>query len=183
MATWNPSKLLEAAAFAARQHRDQRRKDSNASPYINHPIEVARVLASEAGINDESLLIAALLHDTVEDTKTTSDELEALFGREVRALVDEVSDDKGLDKLERKRLQIVHAPTASDAAKRLKVADKICNLRDIGQHPPANWDLKRKLEYLEWAARVVDGCRDADERLARVFDQAITEARERLTRS
>ena len=175
-----PAKLLQAASFAAQKHRDQRRKDAEASPYINHPLAVARVLAAEAGVSDEDLLVAALLHDTVEDTETTPAELEQAFGTTVSRLVAEVTDDKGLPKAVRKALQVTHAANASDAAKQLKIADKICNVRDIASSPPARWDPRRRAEYLDWASRVVDGCREVNFRLDRLFDEALAEARKRL---
>jgi guanosine-3',5'-bis(diphosphate) 3'-pyrophosphohydrolase len=129
--TSSAANLLRAASFAAHKHRDQRRKDVEASPYINHPIAVATVLAIEGGVTDEPILVAALLHDTVEDTATTFEELEQEFGRDVAELVREMTDDKSLDKDVRKQLQIAHAPAASSPAKQIKIADKICNIRDI----------------------------------------------------
>ena len=112
----------------------------------------------EGEVSDEVALLAAALHDTVEDTKTTFEELEEHFGPEVAGLVREVTDDKSLDKSERKRLQIEHAPESSDRAKQLKIADKICNIRDITVSPPADWSLKRRSEYLSWSEKVVAGC-------------------------
>jgi len=176
----NPSTLLEALRFAADKHRNQRRKDAGASPYINHPIAVAAVLASEAGVTDEPTLIAALLHDTVEDTKTSLEELRKQFGAEVADLVGEVSDDKSLEKQVRKQLQVDHAAAASVKAKRIKIADKICNVRDVGQHPPAAWPLDRRSEYLDWADRVVAGCRGSESVLGELFDRALLEARTQL---
>lgn len=136
--------LLEAAAFAADKHRRQRRKDAEASPYINHPLDVARLLALEANVQDEPTLVAALLHDTVEDTKTSFEEIEESFGQTVRGIVKEVTDEKSLPKAERKEMQVAHAPHVSAAAKQLKMADKICNIRDILDHPPADWSRARK---------------------------------------
>src|SRR5712692_350332 len=174
---FEPINLLAAVQFAADKHRLQRRKDSGASAYINHPIDVAMVLAREGGVSDEDLLVAALLHDTVEDTKTTFDELERQFGRAIRNIVAEVTDDKTLDKQARKDLQVAHAPHASAAARHIKIADKICNIRDIGARPPVGWSVDRKLEYLAWAERVVAGCRGVNPRLEAAFDRASAEAR------
>ena len=134
--------LLKALAFAAHKHRDQRRKDPEASPYINHPIALADVLVNEGGVTDVEVLCAALLHDTVEDTATTPDELAEAFGARVASIVAEVTDDTRLPKAERKRLQIEHAGALSTQAKLVKLADKICNLRDVAQRPPASWDLR-----------------------------------------
>ena len=175
----NVATLLSAASFAARRHRDQRRKGEDSSPYINHALEVAGVLA-EAGVTDEQLLVAALLHDTVEDTDTTSAELEQAFGAEVRRLVDEVTDDKRLPKLERKERQVEHARGSSDAARQLKIADKICNVRDVANSPPAGWAPLRKSDYLAWATRVVAGCRGVNGSLDRRFDETLAAARETL---
>ena len=164
--------LLKALAFAARKHRDQRRKDAQASPYINHPIALADVLVNEAGVTDVEVLCAALLHDTIEDTETTPEELEREFGREIAEIVIELTDNKMLRKRTRKRMQIAHAASASREAKLVKLADKICNLRDVTARPPANWDLERRREYFDWAKSVVDRLRGANPRLEAVFDRA-----------
>ena len=164
--------LLKALAFAAHKHRDQRRKDAQASPYINHPIALADVLVSEGGVTDIEVLCAALLHDTVEDTATTHQELANAFGSRIARMVAEVTDDKSLPPQERKRLQVEHAPKLSREAKLLKLADKICNLRDIVERPPAKWDLQRRREYFEWAERVVEGLRGVHPRLEAAFDEA-----------
>lgn len=163
--------ILRALAFAAAKHKDQRRKDAGASPYINHPIALANVLRNEGGINDPKVICAALLHDTIEDTETTEAELRQHFGKAIARIVLEVTDDKTLLKPERKLKQIENAAHASRRAKLVKLADKICNLRDILTSPPADWSLKRKQEYFDWAKLVVDQCRDASKKLSHVFDQ------------
>jgi guanosine-3',5'-bis(diphosphate) 3'-pyrophosphohydrolase len=164
--------LLRALAFAAHKHRDQRRKDAAASPYINHPIALANVLVNEGGVTDAEVLSAALLHDTVEDTATTLEELEREFGPRVAEIVAEVTDDQRLPKAERKRLQVEHAAGLSREAKLVKLADKICNLRDVAERPPAQWDLARRREYFDWARRVVEGVRGAHPDLEAAFDRA-----------
>ena len=166
------TRLVSAAAFAAHKHRDQRRKDANASPYINHPLELARVLSVEGGVVDPTTLIAALLHDTIEDTDTTAAEVDSEFGTAVCGVVQEVTDDRTLPKAERKRLQVEHAASISDRAKLVKLADKICNLRDVANSPPANWNLDRKREYFDWARTVVDALRGVSPGLEQVFDRA-----------
>jgi guanosine-3',5'-bis(diphosphate) 3'-pyrophosphohydrolase len=166
------STVLAASAFAAYKHRDQRRKGAEASPYINHPIAVANVLANEAGISDPVILAAALLHDTIEDTDTTAAELEAAFGPAITGIVVEVSDDKALLKQDRKRLQIEHAATLSTPAKLVKLADKICNLRDISESAPVDWSSERKDEYFTWAKQVVDRIRGVSPVLETLFDSA-----------
>ena len=163
--------LLRALAFAARKHRDQRRKDPEASPYINHPIALANVLVNEAAVSDANTLAGALLHDTIEDTDTTPEELEATFGPVIRRIVEEVTDDMKLPKAERKRLQIEHAPRLSPAARQVKLADKICNLRDVADHPPPHWPLARRQAYFDWAKQVIDGLRGVDPVLEAVFDR------------
>ena len=166
------NRVISAISFAADKHRNQRRKDIEASPYINHPIALANILANEAGIEDEKVLVAAILHDTIEDTETTAQELADLFGDDVTAIVLEVTDDKSLPKAERKRLQVEHAPTISRRAKLVKLADKIANLRDIAASPPADWPLQRQQEYFDWAKAVVDGLRGIHPTLERIFDEA-----------
>ena len=163
--------LLKALAFAAHKHRDQRRKDAEASPYINHPIALADVLVNEGGVADVEVICAALLHDTVEDTDTTHEELVNAFGSRVARIVAEVTDDGSLAKAERKRLQVEHAAALSHEAKLVKLADKICNLRDVAERPPAQWDRARQREYFDWAKRVIDGVRGAHPRLEAAFDK------------
>jgi len=172
--------LFRALEFAARKHRDQRRKGEGAAPYINHPIAVAAVLAGTGGVADTVTLVAALLHDTVEDTETTLEELEAEFGFAVRDVVDEVTDDKELAKPERKRLQIEHTPRASRRAKEVKLGDKICNIRDLVQAPPRGWSLERKVEYLDWTEKVVAGCRGANAALEALYARELAQARAAL---
>lgn len=170
-ATPNPlATLIQAVAFAADKHRNQRRKDAEASPYINHPIALANVLANEGGVQDVTVLCAAVLHDTIEDTETTADELRALFGDQVAAVVLEVTDDKSLQKAVRKQKQIEHAPHISPQAQLVKLADKISNLRDILASPPADWSPERKQAYFDWAANVVAGLRGVHSGLEAVFD-------------
>lgn len=162
--------VLRAARFAAKKHRDQRRKDVRATPYINHPLELAHVLSTEGGVTDPAVLAAALLHDTIEDTQTTYEELRSAFGVRVADTVAEVTDTKFVGKDVRKRLQISRAGRSTAAAKQVKIADKVCNLRDILASPPSGWSLRRKQEYFDWAKAVVDQVRAANPRLARKFD-------------
>ena len=173
----NTAAILKALHFAANKHRDQRRKDVEASPYINHPIEVAELLAREGGVNDPVTLQAAILHDTIEDTNTTREELDEAFGPEVRRVVEEVTDDKSLPKAARKRLQIEHAPHLSDRARQIKIADKISNVLGVSLSPPANWSLERKQEYLDWTEQVVEGCRGANPALEKFYEQVLNEGR------
>jgi (p)ppGpp synthase/HD superfamily hydrolase len=175
-----PAGLLSALLFAAQKHSRQRRKDSDATPYINHPIAVAEVLVRVGGVNDLVTLQAAILHDTLEDTQTTPQELDQQFGREVRLLVQEVTDQKGLPQHERKRLQVEHAPHLSPAAKLIKIADKSCNLSDITATQPVGWSLQRKRDYLDWAERVIAGCRGCNPQLEQHFDDVLKEKRRML---
>ncbi|XP_028823899.1 guanosine-3',5'-bis(diphosphate) 3'-pyrophosphohydrolase MESH1 [Denticeps clupeoides] len=163
--------LMETVHFAAEKHRNQRRKDPDGTPYINHPIGVARILSHEGGISDLEVLQAALLHDTVEDTDTTVAELESLFGPTVARIVQEVTDDKSLAKAERKRLQVEHAPHCSRQAKLVKLADKLHNLRDLNRCTPAGWTPERVQQYFEWAARVVKGLRGTNQPVEEQLDQ------------
>src|SRR3954467_15223631 len=159
--------VLQAAAFAAEKHRTQRRKDID-TPFINHPIQLAYILV-QADIEDPVLLAAALPLTTIEDTQTTHDESEIVFGHEIANIVAECSDDKHLTKLERKQAQIDHAAHVSQRAKLVKIADKISNVSDIDGAPPAGWSLERKREYYDWAKRVVDQMRGAHAKLEARF--------------
>jgi GTP diphosphokinase / guanosine-3',5'-bis(diphosphate) 3'-diphosphatase len=164
--------VVRAAAFAAQKHSSQRRKDVHASPYINHPLALADILANEGGVTNSQVIVAALLHDTVEDTETTLGELRDEFGEEIAGIVAEVTDDKSPHKNERKRLQVLNAAHKSEAAKLVKLADKISNLRDLARSPPASWSRERKREYFEWAREVVSGLRGVNPKLEAAFDQA-----------
>lgn len=167
--------LLEVIRFASEKHKYQTRKDGRI-PYINHPIEVAHVLLS-AGEDDPALLAAALLHDTIEDTRTCEDDILTRFGQDVLDIVIEVTDDKKLSKYERKQAQIDHAPNLSRKAKALKLADKICNVHDIIKRPPGGWSVKRKVQYLDWSDAVVNGLRGTNQDLEKKFDAYVAKGR------
>jgi guanosine-3',5'-bis(diphosphate) 3'-pyrophosphohydrolase len=154
---------------------------AEASPYVNHVIRVALLLARIGGVRDVELLQAAILHDTIEDTRTTPDELEQRFGARVRALVEEVTDDKRLPRADRKRLQIEHAPTLSAGARQIKVADKIANVQDVAHAPPRDWSVERRVAYLDWAEAVVRGCRGTNPALDHYWNEVVTNARLRLS--
>ena len=170
------SLLFKALAFSAKKHSKQTRKDIDKSPYINHPIALANILA-QRWVIDENVLCAAILHDTIEDTKTTADELRKHFGEKITSIVLEVSDDKSLEKEVRKQLQIDHAASLSREAKLVKLADKIANITDIINTPPVNWSKERKQEYFAWAKAVVDNLRGVHQGLEGEFDDLIADPR------
>jgi GTP diphosphokinase / guanosine-3',5'-bis(diphosphate) 3'-diphosphatase len=172
--------ILKALRFSAEKHTDQRRKDAKSSPYINHPIQVAETLWTIGEVRDVTLLLASILHDTIEDTETSPDEIKAEFGEDVLSLVLEVTDDKSLSKEVRKQLQVETAPHKSRNAKLLKLADKICNLWDIITSPPSDWSLERKQEYLLWSEKVVAGLRGVNERLENRYDDLLLNGKRSL---
>lgn len=163
-------RLLAACDYAARQHAHQRRKGAASEPYVNHVIEVAARVA-QSPLADADTVIAALLHDVVEDTDGTADDIAARFGATVAAIVVEVTDDKSLPKPERKARQVETVASKSEAARRIKLADKAANLAAIAQSPPAHWDHARKRAYLDWAGAVIAGCRGVDPVLETAFDK------------
>lgn len=173
--------LLKAVNFAAEKHRNQRRKDQIQTPYINHPIQVATYISIIGGINDQEVLAAAVLHDTLEDTDTQPEILEEMFGLRVRQLVEAVTDDKTLNKAERKRMQVEHAATLSDGAILIKLGDKISNVRDIVYNPPHGWLKNRKLEYFDWAEAVINNCRKINDPLENYFLETVTHCREKMS--
>lgn len=177
----NLAKFIQAASFAAKKHSFQKRKGNDAEPYINHPLEVANMLANVGKVEDFDVLIAAVLHDTIEDTKTTKEEITELFGENVCRMVLEVTDDKTLPKAERKLLQIEHAPHLSTGAQQIKLGDKISNIRDVSQNPPDDWSDERRLQYIEWGEKVVAGLRGANADLEKYFDETVAAARENFT--
>ena len=167
-------KLLHAISFAANKHRNQRRKNAEKTPYINHPIDVAQSL-SNANVTDVNTLMAAVLHDTIEDTNTTYSELVSTFGSEVADIVMEVTDDKSLDKSVRKRLQIEHAKIASVPAKLVKLADKLSNTLDLLTNPPVSWTKNEINGYAAWSYMVVKQMKgtndDLESKLFSVFEE------------
>ena len=172
--------ILKAFRFAAEKHNDQRRKDAKASPYINHLIGVTETLWTVGEVRDINLLVAAILHDTIEDTNTTAEEIKAEFGEDVLALVLEVTDDKSLPKETRKQLQVEHAPHKSERAKLLKIADKINNIRDIIKSPPESWSMERRQEYLLWSEKIVAGLRGATPELESQYDALLAQGKRSL---
>ena len=168
--------FARALDFAARKHAHQRRKGELAEPYVNHLSDVARLLAEATRGEDIAVVVAGLLHDTLEDTETTFAELAKEFGTEIAELVAEVTDDKSLSKAERKRLQIETAPRKSARARMIKVADKASNLHSLISSPPRDWSSERIRDYVAWAGEVVAGCRGVNRYLEQEFDRARSQA-------
>jgi guanosine-3',5'-bis(diphosphate) 3'-pyrophosphohydrolase len=168
--------VLKAADAAARWHVHHRRKGPATEPYINHLLEVAMLVAEASEGSDPNLVIAALLHDAIEDSEVPVELIARSFGPEVAALVAEVTDDKSLPQAERKRLQVAHAGSRSQRAKMLKLADKTSNLRAVAASPPADWSVKRRIEYVAWAQAVAAGLRGASPWLEQRFDEAVRAA-------
>jgi (p)ppGpp synthase/HD superfamily hydrolase len=164
-------RILAAAKFAAEKHAAQKRKGAAAEPYVNHLIEVAQLIAGSSEWLDTNLVMAGFLHDTIEDTGTTAEELERAFGSDVTALVVEMTDDKSLPKEVRKALQVEDAPHLSVRAQVIKLADKTANLRSILASPPATWSRERQREYFAWARRVVDALSAPNPMLKAEFDR------------
>jgi len=174
------SLILKALKFSSEKHKTQKRKDEVGSPYINHPIQVAELLYNTGKVRDASVIMAGLLHDTIEDTDTKPEEIEKLFGKEVLDIVLEVTDNKALPKEERKRLQVENAHKKSDGAKQIKMADKISNIIDVTYSPPINWTLERKEGYLNWTEKVMEGLRGLNPELENLYDKVLSEARKTL---
>lgn len=172
--------LLDAVCFAAEKHRYQKRKGEDQSPYINHPLAVAHILATGGGVVELETLLAAVLHDTIEDTDTTAGEIQKLFGNEVRDLVLELTDDKSQPLEERKRLQVIHAARLSPKAKLIRLADKIANIEEMAKHPPKGWSPKQRAEYLEWSASVVSRIKGVNPPLELRYVRSLAKARRSL---
>ncbi len=176
--------IFKALEFAAARHRTQFRKGELRTPYINHPIQVANLLANQAEENDPELLSAALLHDVIEDTVNSAEERDELisqireiFGERILSLILEVTDDKTLDKKVRKQLQVEQASHKSVSAKKIRIADKIMNVRDITHNPPADWTMQRIANYFDWAEKVVEGLRGSNRNLEDMFDDSLAKGR------
>ncbi len=176
----NETLVLKATQFAALKHKGQLRKGSDEIPYIVHLVSTALLIAEVGGVNDPNILTAALLHDTIEDTDTTTEELTAAFGEEVCRLVEEVSDDRSLEKAVRKKLQIEHAPELSPEAVLIKLADKITNVTDLTNSPPVKWDLEQRKEYIDWAEAVINNCPKVNSALEERFAEVVEQGRRAL---
>ena len=180
MKNFNHRLILKATSFSSQKHIQQRRKDEFSTPYINHPVSVALVIADIGGVDDSEILAAALLHDTLEDTETTPEELETEFGKRVCQYVLEVSDDMTLSKEERKAKQIEHASHLSEGAALIKLGDKISNVKDVINNPQDDWSLNRRKEYLIWAEKVIDNCPKVNNQLEKRFKEIIKKGYEVL---
>lgn len=172
--------ILSATRFAIEKHRGQVRKDQRGSPYVTHPLIVAQLLWEVGDVRTTNTLTAAILHDTLEDTPTTKEELRQGFGEAVLSIILEVTDDKSLPKLERKRRQVRHAPELSLPARLIKFGDKLANCRDILESPPADWGLERRRNYVQWAADVLYAIRGVNPPLENAFDEILREAEKQL---
>ena len=173
-------KILDAAVFAAEKHQGDVRKNKQRSPYITHPLLVAEAILRIGEIQNVTILTAAILHDTIEDTETTTDDIRERFGEEVLSIILEVTDDKSLSKMVRKRLQVAHAPELSYEARIVKLADKLINCRDILNDPPEYWTQIRRQDYIQWGADVLYRIRGTNPQLEAAFDRVIARAEEEL---
>jgi len=172
--------IFEALLFAAEKHKDQRRKGADASPYINHPIAVAFYLTKYTDVLDVHVMVAAILHDTLEDTKTTTQEIEDKFGPEVLRLVQEVTDDKALPREVRRNQQIKTVDKRSPGAKLIRLADKVSNITDLLRAPPSNWDEKTKIDYLDWTEQVIRRIKGTNACLEQLYEEQLRKARSKF---
>ncbi len=179
----NLTTLTQAISFAAKKHTNQKRKGADNQPYINHPLEVLNLLTTIGKVEDFNILIAAVLHDTIEDTETTKEEITEFFGADVCQMVLELTDDKSLPKAERKQLQIENAPHISTGAKLIKMCDKISNIRDVLENPPDGWSDERRREYVVWGENVVAGLRGVNADLEKHFDELTSRAHREFEKS
>ena len=163
------AKIVRAAYFAGEKHKDQRRSDKEETPYINHPLELASILVDEGHIEDVDVICAALLHDTIEDTDTTYEELNLIFGSVVTSIVREVTNDMSLSSPERRLKEAASIPHLTFQAKLVKLADKIANIRDISTMPPVGWTLEKKEAYFDFSLSIAEQAKDASQVLYEIF--------------
>jgi guanosine-3',5'-bis(diphosphate) 3'-pyrophosphohydrolase len=168
--------VLRALDFAAVRHADQRRKGEGGAPYVNHLIEVAMLLAEVGGVEDEEILVAAVLHDVVEDTPTSIDEVGDRFGERVKHIVRSVTDDKSLPRTERRRLVLEHLVHADVSTKLVKLADLSSNMN----MPPAEWSRERLLAYVEWSSEAARLCAGVCAALDELYRERLTRVRASL---
>ncbi len=175
--------ILKALNFAALKHKYQRRKGDEHLPYINHPIKVAFIISEVGKIDDPIIIASAILHDVIEDTETTSDEIEKEFGNNIASIVEELTDNQNFEKQKRKKIQIKNAPFLSKEATIIRIADKIENIEDITISPPIGWSYERKEEYLEWAEKVVRACKNVNSELKDYFFEKLKKAKTELQKN
>jgi (p)ppGpp synthase/HD superfamily hydrolase len=168
--------VMRAADFAAKRHTNQRRKGAAQEPYVNHLLEVASLVTEATDGTDMNAIIAALLHDAIEDQGVTEETIADEFGKQVADIVLEVTDDKSLPKAERKRKQVESAAKKSREARLIKLADKTSNVRAVANSPAPDWSIERRHEYIEWAKSVVAGVRGSSPWLEQQFDDAADQA-------
>jgi guanosine-3',5'-bis(diphosphate) 3'-pyrophosphohydrolase len=173
--------VFEALRYAAEKHKKQRRKGSEDTPYINHPIAVAYYLITYAEVQDPHVLAAAILHDTLEDTDATPEEIKEIFGPQVLELVQEVTDDKNLPKNIRRREQEETVNQRSHGAKLIRIADKISNVHDLFYTPPAGWDSQTQNDYLDWTERVINKIKGVNPDLESMYDEMLEMTRQKYT--
>ena len=172
--------ITRALHFAAERHSNHRRKGQAQEPYVNHLAEVSELVADATEGKDVNLIAAALLHDTIEDTETSSDELVATFNNDIAQLLADVTDDKSLPKQDRKYLQVVNSRAQNMRVKLLKLADKTSNLRSLANSPPENWNTEQKQAYIDWAIKVAAGLKGVNPWLEGRFDEALRRAQQTL---
>lgn len=171
------ARALRAADFAARAHRTDRRRGDADSPYMNHVLEVAALLAETTGGRDPLLVTAALLHDLPAKTSIPRETIEREFGREAAAVVYEAHMERGGDREDRRRTEIDAAPRMSPRARQLKLADKTSSIRGLRSAPPAGWGRAEAEHYLTWAEAVAAGCAGVNPALDRAFRDAVADCR------
>jgi len=169
----NRAIVFEALDFAARRHRDQRRKGPGGAPYVNHLIEVVRLLSVVAGVEDPEVLAAGALHDVLEDTKTQPEELTEHFGSRVTNLVRSLTDDRTLSRETRRAITLKHLSIAEEIVRLIKLADLTSNVAEL----PSDWDHERRQTYLDWSARAAQLCFGQSEALDRLYQQRVLNAR------
>ena len=165
--------LIDALNFAAEKHQYQRRNGYDRLPYINHLIKVVKTMMEVAQVTDEVILLAAILHDVIEDTDLTEEALAYRFNPKTAAIVRELSDDMTLEHAKRKQLQIVRAKGLSKAARMIRIADKVCNMRDLMSYPMIEWSVEKKRAYVKNSIQVVDEIRGTNAALENWFDETV----------
>jgi (p)ppGpp synthase/HD superfamily hydrolase len=167
-------KLFEALEYASKLHKDQRRKGNGGSPYVNHLIEVASLLSRVAEVTDHEVIIAAILHDVLEDTEAREGDIFDRFGGTVLAYVKHVTDDKLLSLEKRRIAQLKSIENSSSQIQLIKLADHCSNIASL----PPSWDRARLESYISWSHSIAVHCYSASEELAKVYKKRYDSALE-----
>jgi len=167
--------VLGAAIFATEKHKSQVRSNEKKTPYIIHPIEVADLVMKIGHVYDKDVLITALLHDVMDDTQTTYEQITSLYGTKVSSYLEEMTSKQGLSLKEQKKQQIMQAFRQNPSVAIIKLSDKLSNLKTLATSPPPSWSRDRIDQYFQWAQTVIENLPESNQLLKKAVKNVISD--------